>query len=467
MSPPLGSPPGLFCPLVRLPQGWERNVCLQFDAAGRVAAVETGGEAGPNPTASGPVVPGMPNVHSHAFQRAIAGLTHTAGPTQDSFWTWRTAMYRCANERDADALEAIALHLYIEMLKQGYTAVGEFHYLHHQPNGRPYPNPAALAMRMVRAAGQAGIGLTLLPVLYTYGDFGSQAPTQAQRRFLNDLEAYQRLYDRLLQETAPLPGVRLGVAPHSLRAVSPSQLEALLQWAHALDPTTPVHLHIAEQEREVEACYAWSGQRPVDWLLDHAPVDERWCLIHATHMTDREVDRLAKTGAVVGLCPTTEADLGDGLFPAAEFLEAEGKIAIGSDSNTRVSPAEELRMLEYGQRLKWKRRNVLRLPESASIGAGLYGRTLSGGAQALGRRTGQIAVGFDADLLVLNAKHPLLAGKTEDQLLDTWIFAGNGDMVRDVYVRGNRVITDGQHPFDAEARQQAHEASRSATRSSN
>ncbi len=357
-------------------------------------------------------------------------------------------MYHFANTLDADAIEAVALKLYIEMLKQGYTAVGEFHYLHHNLNGAPYANPAELSQRIIQAADDAGIGLTLLPVLYTFGGFGGHPPTTGQRRFIQNTDPYIELIEAINKIQHQHSGFNWGIAPHSLRAVTPSQLEELLTWVARYKPEAPIHIHIAEQQREVQDCYAWSGQRPVRWALDHLPIDKRWCLIHATHMVDDEIDTLAEREAVVGLCPTTEADLGDGICPAAEYLEAGGRIAIGSDSNTRISPADELRMLEYGQRLKWKCRNVLALPNEPSIGQGLFKKCAAGGAQALGRRAGKIATGYTADLVVLDQKHPLFQGKVDHQILDTWIFAGSGDMVRDVYVRGHKVVEDHVHRLE-------------------
>ena len=441
----------LYCPVALLPDGWAEAVTLRFGADGFLTSVTSGAVPEGVPVAAGPVIPGLPNVHSHAFQRAMAGLTQHAGPAGDDFWTWRKAMYGFVERLSPEAVEAVAAYLYVEMLRHGYTAVGEFHYLHHQADGTPYADRAELSHRIVAAARRAGIGLTHLPVLYACGDFGGAPPAPGQRRFLNDVEGLGRIVEAVAAACAGDPQVRLGLAPHSLRAVTPGQLRDALAWLDAFDATAPVHLHVAEQVREVEACLAWSGRRPVAWLLDHAPVSDRWCLIHATHMTPGETTALAVTGAVAGLCPTTEADLGDGLFPAENYLRAGGRFGVGSDSHTRVSAAEELRLLEYGQRLGRRRRNVLRVGATASVGAGLYRAALAGGARALGRPLGRLAPGCRADLLVLDGAHPLLAGKTGDRILDTYVFSGGSALIRDVLVGGRHVVREGHHPEAASA----------------
>ncbi len=434
--------PSCFAPLALLPDGWAHNVLLTFDDAGLLVAVEPNATVADAPRTAGPVVPGMPNLHCHAFQRAMVGLTGAFSIGGDSFWTWRKAMYHFAEALTPDDLEAITAGLYLDLLRHGYTSVGEFHYLHHASDGSPYADRAELAHRIVQAATATQIRLTLLPVLYTYSDFGGEAPLPEQRRFINTVD---QLFTIILSLRRAYPNLRLGLAPHSLRAVVPGQLEEAATLLRLIDDTAPMHMHVAEQEREVEGCLAWSGQRPVEWLLDHAPVSSRWCLIHATHLTPKERSRLTETKAVVGLCPSTEADLGDGLFALPDFVAEGGRFGIGSDSNVRVSPADELRLAEYGQRLHHRRRNVVRRDRSHTIGYGLYTMALQGGAQALGQPLGQLAPGHTADFVVLRGDHPQLAGKTEDQVLDTWLTVGGTEMVRDVFVGGKHVIADGHH----------------------
>ncbi len=336
--------------------------------------------------AAGPVLPGMPNLHSHAFQRGFAGLTEYRSIAADedpaggdSFWSWRALMYRFALRLSPDALEAIATQLYIEMLRAGYTSVCEFHYVHHDPAGQPYATPAEMSLRLLRAARRAGIGMTLLPVLYQTAGFGGKPAQADQRRFLHGTDAMLALLGDLAPACAE-HGARLGLAPNSLRAVPPESLARAVAGLHAMDATAPVHIHIAEQQKEVDDCLAWCGVRPVEWLLDHAPVDARWCLIHATHMDWDERRRLAHSGAVAGICPTTEANLGDGVFDAAPYLAQQGAWGIGSDSHASVSVAEELRTFEYGQRLGLQRRNVLASAQHAQVADRLWLEAVAGGA---------------------------------------------------------------------------------------
>jgi formimidoylglutamate deiminase len=393
------------------------------------------------------VVPGMPNLHSHAFQRAMAGLAERRGPCEDSFWTWRETMYAFAEAIDPDDMKAIATQLYIEMVKAGYTQVCEFHYLHHGPRGVPYADPAAMSLALIEAAKEAGIGLTLLPVLYMTGGFDGRALNERQRRFRHDVGQYVSLLERL----APLQNdmLRLGVALHSLRAVPEEAMRGLLATGVCRD--MPVHIHIAEQIGEVQDCLAARGARPVEWLLDHADVDARWTLVHATHLTAHETDRLAKTGAVAGLCPTTEANLGDGLFPLAAFIDAGGRLGIGSDSHISVSPVEELRWLEYGQRLVTRHRNVAARRPEESVGTALWQRALDGGAQAAGVDVGRLRVGSRADLLVLDDRSPLLAARGEADVIDSFLFAGNTPLVRDVLVGGRWRVRDFAHAAEERA----------------
>ncbi len=438
----------LFAESALLPEGWRQNVLLSFDADGDIVSVDCDAASGDSPRAAGPIVPGMPNLHSHAFQRAMAGLAERAANPEDSFWTWREVMYGFVAKVTPEQLQAIAAQLYLEMAKAGYTEVGEFHYLHHQPDGTPYADLAEMSRRTVTAAQQVGLGITQLPVLYGYGGFGGQPVGEGQRRFANPVERFVQLTEKLMRDVSGDPQVAVGIAPHSLRAVTPESLEQVLEALEALALDAPIHIHIAEQIKEVEDCIAWCGRRPVDWLLDEQPVDQHWCLVHATHMTPEETKRLARSLAVAGLCPTTEANLGDGFFPAPDYWQAEGAWGIGSDSHISISPVEELRWLEYGQRLSAQRRNVLRGPGGegrSHIGAGLYSAALSGGAQALGRMTGALAPGRRADLLVLDSKHPLLTGRSGDLLLDTLVFSGNRSLVRDVMIGGRWVVQDGRH----------------------
>ncbi len=446
-----------------LGDAWADDVRLEVDGGRYLAGALL--DVRENATAVGAeplgrwVLPGMPNLHSHAFQRAMAGLAERRGHAEDSFWTWREVMYAFAGRIGPDELRAIAAQLYVEMLKAGYTHVCEFHYLHHQPDGRAYADPAAMALAIVDAAQETGIGLTLLPTLYMTGGFDGRPLGERQRRFAHDVDGFLRLVERLrLVEDARM---RTGIALHSLRAVPPAAMTAVLDGLASLPmarsgiPNTmiPIHIHIAEQIGEVQDCLAMRNARPVEWLLDHAPVDARWCLVHATHIDERETRRLAATGAVAGLCPTTEANLGDGLFPLKAWLDAGGCIGIGSDSHISVSPVEDLRWLEYGQRLVTRQRNIIADARVPSSGERLFGEALVGGARASGMAICRLAggdaalpsVGTRADLLVLDDRSPLLAGRDSAHLLDSWLFAGNTPLVRDVIVNGDRVVRDFRH----------------------
>lgn len=438
-----------LAPSALLATGWANDVLISVATDGRIAALRPGAPAPDGcEQLAGPVVPGIPNLHSHAFQRAMAGLTEVRGNPQDSFWTWRERMYSFVGVLDPDQVQAIATWLYIEMLKAGYTAVAEFHYLHHAPDGRPYADPAEMSERIVAAADEAGIALAHLPVLYAWSGFGARSPGAGQRRFINDAERFGSILDTLTHRHKGRPDMRIGLAYHSLRAVDPQLMEQGRALIDALDPTAPIHIHIAEQRREVDDCIAWSGARPVAWLLDHTPVDGRWCLVHATHLDSDEVRRLASTGAVAGLCLTTEGNLGDGVFPAEVYLNqqpAPGVFGIGSDSHVEVDPAAELRLLEYGQRLLSGRRAVLTNRHQTSNGRRLFQAASNGGARALGLTAGTLAVGWRADLLVLDADHPLLWEKHGDTVLDSWIFSGDRSVVRDVMVGGRWRVRERHH----------------------
>jgi formimidoylglutamate deiminase len=428
-----------------LPDGFADGVRLEIDARGDLLAVEAGAEAAGAERLSGVVLPGMPNLHGHAFQRAMAGLAERLVPGEASFWTWREVMYRFLERIGPEELSAIAAQLYVEMLEAGYTAVGEFHYLHHRPDGRPYAHPAALSLAILEARDASGIGLTHLPVLYMAGGFGGRPPEPGQRRFLHDLEGFAALLEALAPRFADQPDLRLGLAPHSLRAVPDRALREVVALADGIDAAAPIHIHVAEQAKEVRGCMEWCGARPVAHLLDTVEVGPRWCLIHATHMDDEETERLARSGAVAGLCPTTEANLGDGLFNLGAFLTAGGSFGIGSDSHVSISPIEELRWLEYGQRLSSLRRVIAASEDEPHCGARLWRAALRGGAQALGRRIGRLAPGWRADLSRIDDEHPILAGRRREALLDSLVFSGNANLVRDVMVGGRWLVRDGRH----------------------
>lgn len=428
-----------------LPEGWCQDVTLTADERGLIVAVQADTSPRDAVRVGGTVIPGIPNVHSHAHQRAMAGLTERAGHHQaDSFWTWRTLMYECLDALTPDDLEAIATQLYVEMLKAGYTWVGEFQYVHHDRHGRPFDDRAEMSLRTLQAARYAGIGITVLPVLYRFGGFAEQPPVDQQRRFINDADEFLAIAERLAGAVRGRSGERIGIAPHSLRAISrPLLTDVLAAWR--AQERRPVHIHIAEQLKEVSDCQEAYGRRPVDWLFDHFDVDADWCLIHATHMTPEEYLRVANSQAVVGLCPTTEANLGDGVFDARGFLHINGRLSIGSDSHCSVSPVEELRWLEYGQRLRDHQRNVLASPTHPSTGRRILTHIYAGGAGACGAPIGRLAPGARADFVALDDRHPLLFGRSGDSLLDSWLFSGNENVVDTVVVGGNIVVENGHH----------------------
>ena len=422
-----------------LPGGWSRDVRLSIDD-GRIVAVETGVAATAADERHAIGVPGLPNLHSHAFQRGMAGLTEIRGSSSDSFWTWRELMYRFVRRMAPEDVEAIAGQAYVEMLEAGFTRVGEFHYVHHDPSGAPYIDIAELAGRIAGAAQASGIGLTLLPVFYAHAGFGGRTPDEGQRRFINSVDRFGLLLDASRRAVAGCRGAKVGIAPHSLRAITPDQLAAILPMA----ADGPIHIHVAEQVKEVDDCITWSGSRPVQWLLDHAPVDRRWCLVHATHMTDEETRAMAATGAVAGLCPVTEANLGDGIFNAPAFFAALGAFGVGSDSNVLIGAGEELRQLEYSQRLALRARNVMATADVASTGRVLFDGALAGGSRALGV-TGGLAEGEMADIVSLDADNPALAGRSGDAILDSWIFGSRRSLVDCVWTSGRKVVTNGRH----------------------
>ncbi|EXU73445.1 formimidoylglutamate deiminase [Erwinia mallotivora] len=430
-----------FAPRALLADGWHRHVLIEVNADGSLHKLTPNASAGNAQYLHGTVIPAMANLHSHAFQRVMAGLAEVAADPQDSFWSWRDLMYRIVARLTPEQVGIIASHLYVEMLKGGYTQVAEFHYLHHDPHGQPYPADEMLTA-LTAAAEQAGIGQTLLPVLYSYAGFGAQPPQPAQQRFIQDSDRYLQQQQRLQQLIAGKPLHQRGICFHSLRAVSEVQMREVL----AASPTDlPVHIHVAEQEKEVSDCLAWSGERPVSWLFNRFHPDARWCLIHATHLDKEEISRLAASQAVAGLCPTTEANLGDGIFPATDYISQGGRWGIGSDSHVSLDVVEELRWLEYGQRLRDRRRNRLTSQQHTATGDLLYQQALAGGAQACGVKMGCLAPGYRADWLVL-ADDALLGGTDDSALLSRWLFAGHRGQIQDVYVAGNAVICQGQHP---------------------
>ena len=428
-----------------LPDGWRRNVVISIDPSGDIVDVSPEDLVTTARLVNGVAIPGMPNVHSHAFQRSMAGLAErrTAHNDKgDSFWTWRETMYEHAARMSPECLNAVAAQCYADMLKAGYTAVCEFHYLHNQPDGTPYADRAAMSQALIDAATTAGIGLTLLPTLYQTGDFGGAEPSARQRQFVLATDQYLDLVDGLLQAHAHSPQVAIGIALHSLRAVPPDALRTVLT---SRPDIKSIHIHVAEQEREVTAAQQHLRARPIEWLLEHARVDRRWCLVHATHATHAELKGVAATGAVIGLCPTTEANLGDGVFPLPAWLAAGGTFAIGSDSHISLSPIEELRWAEYEARLVTRHRNVLPTQSDTSTGAMLWRHACSAGTRATARNIGAIETGRRADIVVIDTNSPLFACRDEDQLIDTFVFSGTGNEVRDVMVAGRWLVQEGRH----------------------
>jgi formimidoylglutamate deiminase len=443
----------IVAPHALLPGGWARDVLLVWNAAGALTGVTPdAADISGVQRAPGLVLPGMPNLHSHAFQRAFAGLTEYRADPNDSFWSWRDLMYRFAAALTPQLLEDIATQLYLEMLQAGYTSVCEFHYVHHDPEGKPYFEPAEMALRLAAAARRAGIGLTLLPVLYQASSFGNKPPLAGQRRFINAVDALLRMVERLHANDAGVASV--GLAPHSLRAVPPEALADAVQGLHAMDPKAPVHIHIAEQQRELDDCVNWSGMRPVQWLFEHANVDERWCLVHATHVDVAELHDIAASGAVAGLCPSTEANLGDGVFPADTYLPSGGAWGIGSDSHVCVDVAEELRLLEYSQRLTRQRRNVLASAQGPEVAQALWLGAVQGGARASARPIDGLRIGQRADFIVLSGDGTM-HGLAPKQVLASHVFARHSQtQLREVWVGGQRRIEQGLHALsdDAQAR---------------
>jgi formimidoylglutamate deiminase len=427
-----------------LPDGWAHNVRVDV-ANGMITRVASSASRDGAEHVRGVALPGLPNVHCHSFQKGMAGLAERRGPDHDSFWTWRQVMYRFLAALTPEDVEAIAAYAYMEMLEAGFTAVGEFHYLHHDIDGRPYADIGEMASRIAAAAAETRIGLTLLPSFYAYGGFGGSAPAPEQRRFLNDPDRFLKIVARTREIAAALPDANVGIAPHSLRAVTSETLHAVI--AAAKDG--PIHIHAAEQTKEVDDCLVALGRRPVEWLLEQVGIGPRWCIVHATHTTAEETQQLAASGAVAGLCPLTEANLGDGIFDGKQFVMAGGRFGIGSDSNVEIDAAAELRQLEYGQRLQHHARNVLARREGCSVGRLLYDGALAGGARALGRAIGSIEAGRRADIVVLAGDHPDLSAGKDDVWLDAYVFTAGRRLVDTVLAGGETVVERGRHRFHA------------------
>jgi len=433
----------LFAEHALISEGWAQNVRISIDLDGKISDVEIGVDPGldDRQLRNRILIPAMANLHSHSFQRSMAGMSEKRVKKMDSFWSWRELMYSFLEQLNPEHVEAIAALVFMEMLESGFASVGEFHYLHHQQGGQPYENIAETSSRIIAAAKQTGIGLTHLPVFYMQGGLSGEQLSKGQLRFGNNTEQYFRLLEQIENEIQRAPeDYMLGMAPHSLRAVSPEALKEILDSRQL----GPVHIHISEQQKEVEDIQNKYGKRPVNWLMDNVPVDSRWCLVHATHMTPEETFKLAKSGAVAGLCPVTEANLGDGIFNGSEYVSSRGKYGIGSDSNVRISLTEELRMLEYSQRIFRRERNVM-TDTPGSLGTSLYKSALSGGSQSLSRNSGSIASGQWADLIALDYDALAFYGSSDDEILDRWIFSADDSLVREVWSAGRQMVVDGRH----------------------
>jgi formimidoylglutamate deiminase len=438
----------LYLEKVLLADGWADEQTLTINK-GVITKITSGYIEGAEKV-SGTVIPGMVNCHSHAFQRAFAGFSEQGSEGQDSFWTWRKIMYKFLGQLTVEHAQVIASQLYIEMLKMGYTRVAEFHYLHHDINGETYSPLSTMAEAIFKAGQTSGIGLTLLPVLYQFSGFGSLPPNEGQKRFINSTEQFNQLVSDCFVLSKSYENTNVGIAPHSLRAVNKKSLLKAVEHVRSLDNKAPVHIHIAEQQKEVDDSLVHSGQRPVQWLLNNAVLDEQWCLIHATHINEQERQGIIATKAIAGICPTTEANLGDGIFPTTEFLAEDGTFAIGSDSHISVNPIEELRWLEYAQRLIKQQRAILATSEQASVGRNLWQQAAKGGAQSTNANVGELAIGKQADLLVLDDQQTRLFANTNQHILDSVIFASQQNPVRDVMVNGSWVVKEGKHNQESE-----------------
>lgn len=436
-----------FAETIRLSDRWSHNTRFTVSSNGTIESIETDTSPGEAEKILGIVIPGMPNVHSHAFQRAMAGLTENISVRGDDFWNWRNMMYSYANKITPEQMFTIAAHLYMEMLKAGYTSVAEFHYIHHDRDGKQYSNPTLLADSISEAAEYVGIGLTLLPTLYQSSNFGDVRPSNEQRRFINNTDQFLNIVDNLSRKKTPQR--QIGVALHSLRAVPSESISQVISLKKQLGISTPLHIHISEQVKEIADCIKYRNSRPVQWLHNYVEIDSSWCLIHSTHLDKNELNLLANSGCVVGLCPTTEANLGDGIFPAKRFMDKGGNIAIGSDSHICVDPTEELRWLEYSQRLTHLKRNQLAQSNTPHTGTFLWESAIKGGAKACGRNIDGIRVNNSADLIVLDDAHTIFAGKDSETYLDTFVFASNSKIVKDVMVAGHWVVKNGKHALES------------------
>ncbi|NQZ81648.1 MAG: formimidoylglutamate deiminase [Colwellia sp.] len=442
----------LFAEKILLADGWATDKTLVIDKG--VITDVIAGFVDSAERAEGIVIPGMVNCHSHAFQRAFAGFSEQGSEGQDSFWTWRNIMYKFLGQLTAEHAQVIATQLYIEMLKMGYTRVAEFHYLHHQIDGKNYAQLSEMAEAIFKAAKGTGIGLTMLPVLYRHAGFGELPANDGQKRFINSTEQFNQLVSDCFSLSSTYSNTNVGIAPHSLRAVDKKSLHSAVNHVRNLDAKAPIHIHIAEQQKEVEDCLEHYGERPVQWLLNNAELDEQWCLIHATHINDNERKGIIASKAIAGICPTTEANLGDGIFPTTEFLLEGGTFAIGSDSHISVNPVEELRWLEYAQRLIKQQRAILASPKQASVGQNLWQKAALGGAQSTNSNTGELRIGKQADLLVLKKNEMKLFAHSDQYLLDSLIFASQQNMVSDVMVNGQWVVRGGQHALEQDSAKQ-------------
>ncbi|OUS23896.1 formimidoylglutamate deiminase [Thalassotalea sp. 42_200_T64] len=433
----------LFAENILLADGWQQDKTLHIND-GVIAKITSGKEPDAEQV-EGTVIPGMVNCHSHAFQRGFAGFSEQGSESGDSFWTWRKIMYQFLDNISSEQAEIIAQQLYIEMLKAGYTRVAEFHYLHHQKSGDVHNQLAAMAKAIFNAAKVSGIGITMLPVMYRFSGFGPLASNDGQKRFINSVEQFNQLVSDCFDLAAQQNNANVGIAPHSLRAVDKASLVAAVSHVRSLDDKAPVHIHIAEQQKEVQDCVAHYGKRPVQWLLDNIELDQHWCLIHATHIDDSEIAGMIASKAITGICPTTEANLGDGIFSTTQFMADGGQVAIGSDSHISVSAIEELRLLEYSQRLIRQQRAILATVETKSVGQNLWQHTARAGAKSTNSNTGELAVGKQADLLVLDKQQTKLFANQNQFIIDSMIFASQQTPIKDVMVNGRWVIVDGQH----------------------
>ncbi|MDG1734027.1 MAG: formimidoylglutamate deiminase [Thalassotalea sp.] len=433
----------LFAKNILLATGWQQDKTLHI-VDGVIKNI-TDGQDGDAYVAKGSVIPGMINCHSHAFQRGFAGFSEQGSESQDSFWTWRKIMYQFLDNITVEQAQIIAQQLYIEMLQAGYTRVAEFHYLHHDKDGGNHQQLAQMASAIFNAAKHSGIGLTMLPVMYRFSGFGPEQPNAGQKRFINSIAQFNQLVSDCHALSTEQENSNVGIAPHSLRAVDKESLLAAVEHVRSLDAKAPIHIHISEQQKEVDDCLEHYGKRPVQWLLENANLDENWCLIHATHIDEDEIAGIIASKAVAGICPTTEANLGDGIFPTTEFMAQGGKVAIGSDSHISVSAIEELRLLEYAQRLIKQQRAILATSATLSVGQNLWQHTANAGALTTNSNTGELAIGKQADLLVLDESKTRLFANDNKFLLDSVMFASQSNPIKDVMVNGHWVVSDYKH----------------------